>query len=320
MRVCAIAGGVGSARFCAGLIRVIDPRELTIVINTGDDERIRGLLVCPDIDTVLYHLSASTDWERGWGLAAESFTANERYRELAAHAGSGDTDLQEWFALGDRDLATHMLRARLLDAGRTLTEATAALASAQGISASVLPVTNDTLRTVLTVATGEELDFQEYFVHRHQEAEVIAVAYAGADRAEPAPGVADAISAADVVVIPPSNPVLSIGPVLAVPGVRDAIENAPGVRVAVSPIVGGRALKGPADKILASLGHEVSPVGVARIYEGLVRTFVLDAEDAMLASSVASLGMRAVVCDTIMSGAEEAARVAKDVLDHVAGH
>ncbi len=320
MKVCAIAGGVGSARFCAGLVRVIDPRELTIVVNTGDDERVRGLLVCPDIDTVMYHLSGSTEWDRGWGLHGESFTADERYRELAGRAGVADTDLQDWFALGDRDLATHMLRARLLDTGHTLAEATAALARALGIAARVLPITNDELRTVLTIASGEQLDFQEYFVHRHQADEVSAVTYTGAGAARPAPGVVEAITSADVVLIPPSNPVLSIGPPLAIPGVREAIEQAPGVRVAVSPIVGGRALKGPADRILASLGHEVSPVGVARMYQGLVGAFVLDAVDAMLASSVASLGMRAIVCDTIMSGPEEAARVAKDVLDHVHGH
>ena len=319
MRVCAIAGGVGSARFCAGLVRVIDPRELTIVVNTGDDESIRGLLVCPDIDTVLYHLSGATEWDRGWGLHGESFVADERYKELAARAGLASTDLQEWFALGDRDLATHMIRARLLDTGHTLAEATAVLARAQGISASVVPVTNDVLRTVLTIASGVQVDFQEYFVRHRQADEVTAVAYTGAGEATAAPGVVDSIASADVVVIPPSNPVLSIGPLLAVPGVREAIERAPGIRVGVSPIVGGRALKGPADKILASLGHEVSPVGVARMYQGLVGAFVLDAVDAMLASTVASLGMRAVVCDTIMSGPEEAARVAKDVLDHVRG-
>lgn len=319
MRVCAIAGGVGSARFCAGLIRVIDPRELTIVVNTGDDERIRGLLVCPDIDTVLYHLSAATEWERGWGLHDESFNADGRYKELVARAALAGTDLQEWFALGDRDLATHMLRARLLDRGHTLAEVTAVLAGAQGISASVLPVTNDSLRTVLTISSGERLDFQEYFVHRHQGGDVTAVDYTGAGDASPAPGVLDAIAMADVVIIPPSNPVLSIAPLLAVPGIRDAIQNAGGIRVGISPIVGGRALKGPADSNLASLGHDVSPVGVARMYQGLVSVFVLDAVDAMLSSSVASLGMQAVVCDTIMSGPEEAARVAKDVLDHVRG-
>ncbi|MGH2759568.1 MAG: 2-phospho-L-lactate transferase [Actinomycetota bacterium] len=317
MRVCAVAGGVGSARFCTGLARVLDPGELTVVVNTGDDERIRGLLVCPDLDTVLYHLAASTDWGRGWGMAAESFVADERYRHLVDQLADERTDLQEWFALGDRDLATHLLRARLLETGSTLTQAVGALARALGIAATVLPMSDDPVRTKLTVTTGEELDFQEYFVRRKQQDEISAVAYAGAVAARPAPGVIEAIASADVVVIPPSNPPLSIGPVLAVPGIRDAIASARGVRVGVSPIVGGRALKGPADRVLASLGHDVSPVGVARIYEGLLDAFVLDEADASRAADVDAVGPRAVVCDTIMSGPEEAARVAKTVLDHV---
>ncbi len=317
MQVCAVAGGVGSARFCTGLAQVLGPGELTVVINTGDDERIRGLLVCPDIDTVLYHLAASTDWDRGWGMASESFVAHERYKHLVSQLADGSVDLQEWFALGDRDLATHLLRARLLETGSTLTQATGALASALGIAARVLPMSDDPVRTKLTVASGGTLDFQEYFVRRHQKDEISAVSYEGAEAAHPAPGVLRAIEAADVLVIPPSNPPLSIGPVLAVPGIREAIASAGGVRVGVSPIVGGRALKGPADRVLASLGHEVSPVGVARIYEGLLDHFVLDAADTQLAGEVEATGVRAVVCDTIMSGPEEAARVAKTVLDHV---
>lgn len=315
----AISGGVGSARFCAGLVRNLDPRELTIVVNTGDDERIRGLLICPDIDTVLYHLSASTDWTRGWGLAAETFVADERYKELASRLG-GDADLQAWFALGDRDLATHQLRARLLDTGRTLTETTAAIARALDVEATIIPMSDEPVRTVLTIATGEELDFQEYFVHRRQADEIIEVAYSGAIKASPAPGVVDAISTADAVFIPPSNPILSIAPPLAIAGIRDALATAQGVRVGVSPIVGGKALKGPADRVLASLGHDVSPAGVARVYEGLLDVFVIDEADATYAPEIEELGMHAFVCDTIMSGPEEAARVAKTILDHVVHH
>jgi LPPG:FO 2-phospho-L-lactate transferase len=317
MRTCVLAGGVGSARFCAGLVRNLDPRELTIVVNTGDDENIRGLHVCPDIDTVLYHLAGATEWDRGWGLAGETFTANDRYGELAARLGDYALDLQEWFALGDRDLATHLLRARLLSHGRTLSEATAALANALGIEASVLPASDDLLRTVLENSDGEHLDFQEYFVRRKQKEEIKRVSYQGAADATPAPGVIDAISSAEIVAIPPSNPILSIGPVLAVPGISEAMRATDAVRVGVSPIVGGRALKGPADLILASLGHDVSPVGVARIYEGLLDAFVLDAVDERHAPAVEALGMRAIVCDTIMSGPEEAARVVKTILDRV---
>jgi LPPG:FO 2-phospho-L-lactate transferase len=316
MRVTAISGGVGSARFCAGLERVLAPGELTVVVNTGDDERIRGLYVCPDIDTVLYHLAAATDWDRGWGLGGETFVAHERYRELAGRLdGETGVDLQEWFALGDRDLATHMLRTRMLDEGRTLTEATSALAQALGVAARVLPVSDHPIRTLLTIASGEELDFQDYFVRRQQSEEITGVRYDGAEVAKPAGGVLDAIASADVVVLPPSNPILSIAPMLAVHEVHDAIAAARGLRIGVSPIVGGKALKGPADRVLASLGHDVTPAGVARIYEGLLDMFVIDEVDAALAPEVEALGLRAVVCDTIMSGPEEAARVAKDVID-----
>lgn len=316
MRVCAIAGGVGSARFCAGLYRILAPGELTIAVNTGDDERIRGLLVCPDIDTVLYHLAGATDWERGWGLASETFTADQRYRQLAERV-PGEA-MQEWFSLGDGDLATHLFRARLLDRGRRLGEITAVLTQAMGIAAGVMPVTEDELRTVIETASGERLAFQEYFVHRHQDEDVAAVSYQGAETARPAPGVLEAISSAPIVVIPPSNPILSVLPALAVPGVRDALAAAGGRRVGVSPIVGGRALKGPADRILASLGHEVSPVGVARLYSGLLDVFVLDATDRAYSPGIEALGMRPVVCDTLMTGPEAAGRVAATVLEAVA--
>lgn len=317
MRICAIAGGVGSARFCAGMARNVAPRELTIVVNTGDDERIQGLHISPDVDTVLYHLAGATDWDRGWGIASETFTTHERYQQLAARVGGG-ADLQDWFALGDRDLATHLLRARLLDIGWSLTDATKALARAHGIEATVLPMSDDAVRTALTTTAGEQLDFQEYFVRRGQAEEITAIAYVGAETARPADGVLDAIGSADVVVIPPSNPLLSIAPLLAVTHIRSALSTAGGARIAISPIVGGRALKGPADRVLASLGHDVSPVGVAQIYAGLIDVFVLDLIDAEHAPAVEALGMRPVVCDTIMSGGEEAATVAKTVLDHVA--
>ncbi|MEX0873797.1 MAG: 2-phospho-L-lactate transferase [Actinomycetota bacterium] len=318
MRVCAIAGGVGSARLCAGFARVLDRGELTVAVNTGDDERIRGLHICPDVDTVLYHLADLTDWQRGWGLAEESFVAHERYQGLVARLPEvAADDLQEWFALGDRDLATHLVRGRLLDLGRSLTDVTAALAVAFGISSTVLPMSDDPVRTMLTTTTGERLDFQTYFVRRHHTDELSEIDYEGVDAARPAPGVIEAIQGAEIVVIPPSNPLLSVGPVLAVPGVRTAIERSAATRIAISPIVGGRALKGPADRVLAALGHEVSPVGVANLYRGLVDSFVLDAVDAGRSGDIEELGIRPVVCDTIMSGQEEAARLAKDVIDAI---
>jgi LPPG:FO 2-phospho-L-lactate transferase len=316
MRICVIAGGVGSARFCAGLVRVVDPGDLTIVVNTGDDARMRGLHVSPDVDTVLYHMAGLNDWERGWGATGESYRVHERYLELVSRAGETGVDLHEWFTLGDVDLATNMLRSRLLDAGRSLTEATDVVRRALGIGAKVLPMSNDPVRTVLTTTDGEVLDFQTYFVRRRHADEISAVSFDGIVRASPAPGVLDAIKGADLLLIPPSNPIVSIGPVLAFRGVRDAV-GAVRTRVAVSPIVGGRALKGPADMLMRSLGHAQDAVGVARIYQGLIDVFVLDQSDASLAPDVEALGMRAVVCDTIMSGPEAAGTVAKSVLARV---
>ena len=316
MRVCVIAGGVGSARFLAGLVRVVDPSEVAVIGNTGDDERVRGLHVSPDIDTVLYHLAGETDWERGWGMSDESFVANERYVDLVKRAGV-DVDMQEWFGLGDRDLATNMFRTRLLEAGRSLSFAVDALRRAMGIAATVLPMSDQPVRTELVTSSGERLDFQTYFVRRQHGDVVASVDFVGSDVARPASGVREALEGAELIVIPPSNPIVTVAPVLAVPGIRDAIAVSSAVRVAVSPIVGGHAIKGPLEALLRSFGHEVSPLGVARIDEGLVDAFVFDTLDAGLAPAVERLGMRAVVCDTIMSSPDEAARLAKDVVTGV---
>lgn len=318
MHVCVIAGGVGSARFLAGLVRVTDPSEVTVIGNTGDDERVRGLHVSPDIDTVLYHLAGQTDWERGWGMSDESFVANSRYVDLVSRAGL-DLDMQEWFGLGDRDLATNMFRTRVLDTGGSLSSAIDALRRAMGIGAVVLPMSDTPVRTELITASGERLDFQTYFVRRQHGDEIASVAFAGAADARPAPGVLEAISAADVILIPPSNPIVTVAPVLAVPGIRDAIEGSRATRVAVSPIVGGRAIKGPLPALLRAFGHDVSPSGVAAIYRGLVDVFVLDVQDAAETGDVEALGMGTVACDTIMSGADEAARLAKEILRAVGG-
>ncbi|HVL82461.1 MAG TPA: 2-phospho-L-lactate transferase [Actinomycetota bacterium] len=307
MRIVALAGGVGSARLLSGLVRVVAPSDLAVVVNTGDDESVRGLHLSPDIDTVLYHLAAIQDWERGWGIGGDTFSGQERYAGLASRLQG--VDAQEWLALGDRDLATKMLRTRLLDTGMSLSEATDALRRSMGLDTTVIPMSDDRVRTVVGGYA-----FQEWFVRLRQEPPVGEVRYEGAAQASPAPGVVEAVEAADLVLLPPSNPILSLGPMLAMGPLRSALEGARGVRVAVSPIVGGRALKGPADRLMASLGHEVSPVGVARIYAGLVDVFVLDERDAQTAPAVAALGMRPVVCDTVMRSPEDAARLAKTVV------
>jgi LPPG:FO 2-phospho-L-lactate transferase len=310
VRVTVIAGGVGSARFLTGLVRVIPAEDITVVVNTGDDAIMRGLHVSPDVDTVLYHLAGLTDWDRGWGIHDETFFANDRYGELASRVGG--LDMQDWFALGDRDLATHMLRTQLLHSGMSLSGATNALRNALGVEAAILPASDDPSPTTLETDGGDVLDFQDYFVRLHQRPVVRRVRLGGG---RPAPGVLDAVASASVVLVPPSNPLLSIAPVLALDGVEDALRETAAPRAAVSPIVGGRALRGPADLVMASLGHEVSAAGVAEIYTGLVDVFVLDARDEAFAPEIEALGMRPVVCDTIMRSPEDAARLAKIVLE-----
>jgi LPPG:FO 2-phospho-L-lactate transferase len=289
-----IAGGVGAAKFLRGLIDVVDQTSVTVIGNTGDDETFLGLHVSPDLDTVVYTLADAVDPEQGWGLAGETYKCLEAAARL---------DDETWFRLGDADLATHVQRTQLLHEGRTLSEATATIAHAFGVTCRILPMSDDPVRTVVTTDDGE-LPFQEYFVRRRQQDEVRALRFDGVDEARPAPGVLEAIRDGEAVLIAPSNPLVSIGPVLAVPEVRKALVETAAPVVAVSPIVGGRALKGPADRMLASLGHESSALGVARLYADFLDVLVLDQQDAALAPAVESLDVRAVVTDTIMRDAE----------------
>jgi LPPG:FO 2-phospho-L-lactate transferase len=312
MRICAFAGGVGSARFLSGLIRVVDPADLTLIANIGDDERIRGLHISPDIDTVLYHLTGTTDWAQGWGLGGETSVADDRYKQLAEQVGDIGVDLQEWFMLGDRDLATHQLRTRILDAGRPLSEATDAVRRALGVGCRVLPASDEPVRTKLITTTGERLDFQTYFVKRGQSDEIADVDYEGAPEASPAPGVIDALQTADVVIVPPSNPILTIGPILAIDPIREVLSGLRVPRFAVSPIIGGRAIKGPADRILGSLGHEVSSVGVHTYYDGLIDVLAVDVADDDITEP--ETGPRWKRLNTVMSGPEDAAVLAKALL------
>jgi LPPG:FO 2-phospho-L-lactate transferase len=288
-----IAGGVGAAKFLRGLIDVVEPASVTVIGNTGDDETFLGLHVSPDLDTVVYTLSDAVEPEQGWGLAGETYACLEQ----AARLGE-----ETWFRLGDADLATHVQRTLLLREGRSLSEATASIARAFGVECRLLPMSDEPVRTVVTTDAGE-LSFQEYFVQRRQQDEVRALRFDGVESARPAPGVLDALRDAEAVVIAPSNPLVSIGSVLAVPGVREALLKTRVPVVAVSPIVGGRALKGPADRMMTSLGHESSALGVARLYADFLDVLVLDEQDASLAGEVESLGVRAVVADTVMRDA-----------------
>jgi len=303
MRVTLLAGGTGGTKLAHGFAMLGERVELSVVANVGDDIELHGLHVSPDVDALLYTIAGLIDAERGWGVIDDTFTA---HLMLARYGGPA------WFSLGDADLATHVERTRRLRAGESLTDATAGMASALGVRSRILPSTDDRWRTRI-VTDDEELDFQEYFVHRRQEPVVRGIRHDG-DGARPTPAVLDAISSADLVVIGPSNPIVSIGPILALPGVRDVLTSTEAPRIAVSPIVEGRALKGPADRMLLSLGHEASAAGVARIYAGLVDRFVLDEADARLAESVAAVGLEPVVLPTVMRTDDDRRRLAEALL------
>jgi LPPG:FO 2-phospho-L-lactate transferase len=303
----ALAGGVGAARMLRGLIGVVDPSEIVAVVNTGDDIVLHGLHISPDLDTVTYTLAGAINPETGWGLAGETWAAMDA---LGAY-GAGNL---AWFRLGDRDLGTHLYRTSRLAEGAALSQVTAEIAARWGLGLTVRPMTDDRVETRVTVKGADEIGFQDYFVGHGHQVPVEAVRFDGADQARPAPGVLDAIAAADMVVICPSNPIVSIGPVLAVAGVRQAVVARRDDTVAVSPIVAGAALKGPADRMMAELGHEPTVVGVARLYAPIAATLVVDDADADLAGQVEACGMRCIVAPTVMRGPVEAADLARVVL------
>jgi LPPG:FO 2-phospho-L-lactate transferase len=308
----ALAGGVGAARFLAGLLRVVPPADVVVVVNTADDDEFHGLHVSPDLDSVTYTLAGASNTAQGWGLEGETFAtleALERYR------------VPTWFRLGDKDLATHLFRTQRLRAGAPLSVVTGEIAAAWGLDVRLLPMTDDRVRTRITVARDggtEELAMQEWFVGERAEPPVVAVRFEGADEARAAPGVLEALHDADTIVICPSNPVISIGPVLAVPGIREILAARRARVVGVSPIVGGAPVKGPADRLMAPLGIDVSCVGVARTYADICSSLVIDAVDAARASEVEAVGVRAVVADTMMRSPEIAAALAAQTLAAVA--
>jgi LPPG:FO 2-phospho-L-lactate transferase len=299
--IAVLCGGVGAARYLRGLVQVVDPGAVTAIVNTGDDLTLHGLRICPDLDTVTYTLGDGIDPERGWGLAGETWAAMEG---LDRYGGAS------WFRLGDRDLATHLFRTGRLHEGAGLARITAEVAAGWGVGVRLLPMTEDPVATRFTLAGGNEITFQEYFVQRRHEVPVTAVRFAGVELARPGPGVLAALETADRVVVAPSNPVVSIGPVVAVPGVRERLEARREDVVAVSPIIAGAALKGPADRLLEELGEEPSVVGVARRYAPFIGTLVVDEADADSAGAVEAEGVRCVVAPTIMKGPAESSALA----------
>ncbi len=306
--IAALAGGVGAARFLAGLIRAVDPATITAIVNTADDEEFLGLHVSPDLDSVTYTLGGVSDVVQGWGLAGESF----RTIEAAARFGE-----PTWFRLGDLDIATHLFRTRRLHEGATLAEITTEIAAAFELGLHLVPMTNDRVRTRVTITTDDgtdELAMQEWFVRERCAPPVQSVRFDGAESAAPAPGVLEALRDADTIIVCPSNPVISIGPILAVPGIRSVLEARREHVVAVCPIIGGAPVKGPADRLMRPLDIDVSPVGVARHYASFCATLVLDTVDAALAPAVEAAGVRAVVTDTMMRSPEVAAELAATTL------
>ncbi len=304
--IAVLAGGVGAARFLDGLVRVVDPREVTAVVNTGDDLVLHGLSISPDLDTVSYTLAGLVNPSTGWGRDGESFAAMDALEQLGAPA---------WFRLGDRDLGTHLYRTGRLAAGARLHEVTAELARAWGVQTRVLPMSDDPVRTRLELADGgEEVEFQEYFVHRRHGVAVRRVRFAGAEASRPAPGVLDALAAADCVVVAPSNPVVSIGPILAVPGIAPLLAQRRDRVVAVSPIVAGQAVKGPAARLLVELGGQSSALGVARHLAHVAGTLVVDLADAALAPEIEQVGVRCAIAATMMHTSEIAAELARATL------
>jgi LPPG:FO 2-phospho-L-lactate transferase len=298
VKVTLLAGGTGGTKLAHGF-SMLDEVDSSVIVNVADDAEFHGLHVSPDIDALLYTLAGLIDAERGWGVRGDTHTAHDM---LVRYGGP------EWFPIGDADLATNVERTRRLSEGATLTDATAAMAAALDIGPRILPSTDDRYRTLIETDEGV-LDFQDYFVRRRQKPEVRAMRFAG--DARPTDAALEAIGDAELLVIGPSNPFVSIGPTLELPGVRDAFAASSARKVAVSPIVGGAALKGPADRMLASLGHEASALGVARLYVGLVERFVADVADADLAPAIESLGMAVDLLPTIMSSDADREQLAR---------
>jgi LPPG:FO 2-phospho-L-lactate transferase len=304
VRVTALAGGTGAAKLLRGLVACLAPRDLTIVGNTGDDTEVWGLHVSPDLDTVTYALAGLLDVARGWGRAEESFHCLEAMAALGAPT---------WFSLGDRDLAMHLIRTAALRAGEPLSAVTARLAARLGVAARVLPMSDEPVRTQVQT-TEARLTFQEYFVRDKALGDVVAVDYAGAAEARPAPGVLAAIAEADLVVVCPSNPVTSVGPILAVPGIAGALAAARTV-VGVSPIVGGAPVSGPAGRLMKARGLDVSPLGVAAAYAPWLRALLIDTRDGGVAAALERAGVRAVVADVMMTDRTREVALARRVLD-----
>jgi LPPG:FO 2-phospho-L-lactate transferase len=306
MRIAALAGGVGASKLLLGLAKAIDPGSLSIIVNTGDDLSLHGLEISPDLDIVTYTLAGVVNPETGWGYKKETFFALERLAALGC---------PEWFHLGDRDLATHIYRSEQLRKGATLSRVADAVRRALGVKARILPMSDQPVRTMIGTAQGW-LSFQEYLVKLRAEPAVREIRFDGVDRAEPAPGVLEALREAESIVICPSNPLISIGPILAVEGIRGALRDRRESVLAVCPIVAGKSLKGPSDRMMTQMGLEASAAGVARLYQEICGTLVIDRADSSAKSLVEAAGMKVIVRPTVMRTLADKVRLARTVLNH----
>jgi len=304
LKITALAGGVGASKLLLGLYESMDPRHLTIIVNTGDDIVLHGLRISPDLDIVTYTLAGIVDPAMGWGFKGETFHALKR---LAAFGRAN------WFNLGDRDLATHIHRTAMLSEGKTLSQAADSIRTALGVKSQILPMSDDPVPTIIESSEGP-LHFQEYLVKRRAEPVVRGIRFTGVESARPARGVIEAISGADRIIICPSNPLISIGPILAVSGIREGLRAHREKVLAVCPIVGGKSLKGPSDKMLAQLGHEATALGVAKLYADFSDTFVIDSVDNKQAQSIAALGMKVAVLPTVMKTRAQKRKLAQALL------
>jgi LPPG:FO 2-phospho-L-lactate transferase len=300
----ALAGGVGAAKLVRGLAKIISPQNLVIVGNTGDDLELYGLHVSPDLDTVMYTLAGIVDETKGYGISADTFNCLSMLKKMG---------FETWFKLGDQDLATHIARTKLLNSGSTLSQATTELCRMLGVKPRLMPMSNEPVRTRIT-SGNTSLDFQEYFVKRGTNIDVTGVSYEGAEKAQPAPSILAAIKKAETIVICPSNPILSIAPILAIPLIRDEVENTNAHVVGISPIIAGKTVKGPADKIMATMRLDASAYGVAKFYKNILDHFIIDDADQNQKSMIEKLGIKTTVTQTIMKSHEDSARLAETTL------
>jgi LPPG:FO 2-phospho-L-lactate transferase len=302
--ITALAGGVGASKLLLGLYDVIDPQTLTIIVNTGDDITLHGLKISPDLDIVTYTLAGVVDEKKGWGFRGETFHVLKRLAFFGR---------PNWFNLGDRDLATHIHRTAMIAAGKSLTDAAESIRTALGVQSRMLPMCDDPVPTIIETDEGH-LHFQEYLVKRRAEPVVRGIRFEGSANANPAPGVLEAIRSAERIIVCPSNPLISIGPILAVPGIREALRARKKDVIAVCPIVGGKSLKGPSDKMLAQLGHKSSAQGVAKLYCDFTGTFVIDPVDMPQAGAIRNLGMQIAVIPTVMKTRTQKRKLARALL------